>query len=91
MRLIVDCDCARQHDDVEAMRCQGNTLTTPDEILAALAEAGVLKSVRWSELFDGRPRQLEDGSWSRADSVRYVSPWTSVNPRDARTGNLEGS
>jgi hypothetical protein len=53
----------------------------PDEILPVLVEAGVLEVARaWEDVDNGGLGQ-----------VRYVSPWTSVEPGDARTGNLEGS
>jgi len=54
--------------------------TTPEALLAALADAGVL----YVDIFHGLYVDIFHGQLTR-----YVSPWTSVNPRDARTGNLK--
>ena len=64
MRLIVDCEHLGGHDSVQAMSCEGRTITDPDAILAALAEAGVLEV-----------DQAEGFGWHGQRIARYVSPW----------------
>jgi hypothetical protein len=46
------------------MSCEGRTITDPDAILAALAEAGVLEV-----------DQAEGFGWHGQRIARYVSPW----------------
>lgn len=68
MRLIVECEHDRD-DWCVVCDCDGpRSLTDPDAILAALAEAGVLK-VEHREIIDNSIDP--DPYW--AD--RYVSPW----------------
>lgn len=82
MRLIVECE--HGEDQPHALPksyifCWGRTITDPDAILAALAEAGVLgvePTAEYAEYPDGRNHgPSADEQWFEVPHVRYVSPW----------------